>query len=308
MITLRQDPYLWWHLTGVVTLPIWLDGCLAGLAVGDPAISVGLELGLLLLIGVLPTLGLQWFRPIYLFRVGFLSLRPGNLTDPQLQLLTCYKGWRQKIVALLASIGLAALLITLYQIAPIATAVTPFAGMGRAAGWWLCAGCFFCANWFGQTALAALGLLLARERTLDRTQPYAVAAIAHDFSGLGIQIGQIFPQRWLSPLAAAATPAATTLDSAASRDATQSESVAESPAEIATRERDEAALEVTESNPISQVDLAATAVPARGPDVEADGHTDATPIVQTEPEVRAIENQTADQTADQTPLASEDIS
>ncbi|NJN19950.1 MAG: low-complexity tail membrane protein [Leptolyngbya sp. RL_3_1] len=306
MITLRQDPYLWWHLAGVATLPIWLDGCLAGLAVGDPAISVGLELGLLLLLGVLPTLGLQWFRPVYLFRVGPLSLRPGNLTGPQLRLLTCQQGWRQKVVALLASIGLASLLIALYQMAPIAAAITPFAGIGRAAGWWLCAGCFFCANWFGQTALAALGLLLARERTLDRTQPYAVTAIAHDFSGLGIQIGQIFPQRWLSPLAAAAT----TLDSAASRDATQSESVAESPAEIATRERSEAALEVTESNPISQVDLASTAVPARGPDVEADG-PDAAPIFQTEPEALAIEDQMEGQTEDQedqTPLASEDAS
>jgi hypothetical protein len=306
MITLRQDPYLWWHLAGVVTLPIWLDGCLAGLAVGDPAISVRLELGLLLLLGVLPTLGLQWFRPIYLFRVGPLSLRPGSLTDPQLRLLTCQQSWRQKIVALLASIGLAALLITLYQIAPIAAAVTPFAGMGRAAGWWLCVGCFFCANWFGQTALAALGLLLVSERTLAHTQPYELTAIANNFFGLGIQIGQIFPQRWLSPLAASATPAAP-LDSDLSRDAIQSEATAESPTSIVS-DSDEAALDTTESSLIPPVDLASTAVPERGLDVEADVQTDDLPIVQTPSAALAIENQPEGETEDQTPLDSEDAS
>jgi hypothetical protein len=191
MGTLRPDPYLWWHFAGVATLPLWLDGCLAGLAVGDPAISVGVELGLLILLGTTPLLGLQWFRPLYLFRVGPLALSTEALTAAQTRLLTLQRSWLQKGVALCTALGLAAILIVLYRMAPVAAAATPFASIGRTSGWLLCAACFLLANWFGQTAMSALGLLLARDRTLERTQPYELTKITHDFVGVLIQVGQI---------------------------------------------------------------------------------------------------------------------
>ncbi len=197
MITLRQDPYLWWHVAGIATVPLWLDGCFAGLAVGDPAIFIWVELGLLILVGTLPVLGLQWFRPFYLFRVGPLALSPDALTASQSRLLTLQHSWLQKGVALCVGLGLAGGLVTLYRVAPISASTTPFAGIGRASGWGLCAVCFCLANWFGQTSISALGLLLARDRTLERTHTYEMAAIAQDFSGVAIRVGQIFPRHWL---------------------------------------------------------------------------------------------------------------
>ncbi|MDA0267203.1 MAG: low-complexity tail membrane protein [Cyanobacteria bacterium] len=195
-MTRRQDPYLWWHVAGIATMPLCLDGCFAGLAVGDPAISMGVELGLLILVGTLPVLGLQWFRPFYLFRVGPLALNPDALTASQSRLLTLQRSWLHKGMAVLTGLGLAIVLVTLYNVAPIAASTTPFASSGRTTGWLLCAICFCLANWFGQTSISALGLLLARNRTLERTHAYEMAAIAQDFSGLAIGVGQIFPRPW----------------------------------------------------------------------------------------------------------------
>jgi len=205
MASLRQDPYLWWHLAGAATLPLWLGGCLAGLAVGDPVINVWVEQGLLIALGITLPLGLQWLRPIYLFRVGPLALSPAGLTDTQVRSLSLQRRWPQKAAALLTAIVLSSILIRLYRVAPIAAAATPFASLGRTSGWLLCAGCFALPNWLGQTAISALGLLLARERTLEQTQPDTSTAIAQHFSGLFIQVGQVFPRQWLqenAPLAA----------------------------------------------------------------------------------------------------------
>jgi hypothetical protein len=42
----RSDPYLWVHLAGLATVPLWIDLCLLGLAVGNPALP-GLELAVI---------------------------------------------------------------------------------------------------------------------------------------------------------------------------------------------------------------------------------------------------------------------
>jgi hypothetical protein len=62
----RCDPYLWVHLAGLATVPLWIDLCLLGLAVGNPTWP-GLELGFIVAVGVLPVLVMQLRRPFYIF-------------------------------------------------------------------------------------------------------------------------------------------------------------------------------------------------------------------------------------------------
>ena len=64
----HRDPYLWIHLAGLATVPLWLDIGLAGLAVGDPVVAPGVELLTLALVGTLPILWMQLQRPFYIFR------------------------------------------------------------------------------------------------------------------------------------------------------------------------------------------------------------------------------------------------
>ena len=62
----RCDPYLWVHLAGLATVPLWIGLCLLGLAVGNPTWP-GLELGFIVAVGVLPVLVMQLRRPFYIF-------------------------------------------------------------------------------------------------------------------------------------------------------------------------------------------------------------------------------------------------
>ncbi|MEM9245882.1 MAG: low-complexity tail membrane protein, partial [Cyanobacteria bacterium P01_F01_bin.153] len=76
MTALRRDPHLWIHLAGLASVPLWLDLCLAGLAVGDPVVPPWLEMGLLGLIGSGPLLWMQWQRPFYPFSLLLFAIRP----------------------------------------------------------------------------------------------------------------------------------------------------------------------------------------------------------------------------------------
>ncbi|MGD1906981.1 MAG: low-complexity tail membrane protein [Leptolyngbyaceae cyanobacterium] len=266
MTSPRQDPYLWWHLAGAATLPLWLDGCLAGLAVGDPVINVWLEQGLLIALGITLPLGLQWRRPIYLFRVGPLALSAEALTENQVRWLSLQRGWPQKVIALLTAIALSSVLVVLYGVSPIAAATTPFASLGRTPGWLICAGCFAIANWFGQTAISALGLFLAKARTLEHTQPYDRTKISQDFSGMLIQVGQVLPKQWLEAKAASPEANRPPAPADSSTEVEQDYSQAEAPVEAAIVEsiepqeplpNDEAEPEATENGAL----LAAESAP-----------------------------------------------
>lgn len=189
----RRDPYLWIHFAGIATLPLWLDLCLAGLAVGDPVVPPWLELGTLGLVGTLPVLSMQLRRPFYVFSLLAIAVRPDQLGENQRRLLTRQRTWPSRLSTVLGAVALLAILAWLYQLAPIAAALTPFAGQSRATGWLICAIAFLLANVFVQVPATVLPLLLAPPDATIKSQPYEVADIRRDFTVVGLRIGRILP-------------------------------------------------------------------------------------------------------------------
>ena len=86
-----SDPYLWIHLAGVAALPIFLEVCFLGLAVGDPVLPLGLELLLVAAVGIAPVVWMQWQRPFYIFSLMAIALKPEQLTVDRRKLLRLFK-------------------------------------------------------------------------------------------------------------------------------------------------------------------------------------------------------------------------
>ncbi|MEO1094474.1 MAG: low-complexity tail membrane protein [Cyanobacteria bacterium J06638_28] len=194
MTALRRDPHLWLHLAGLASVPIWLDLCLAGLAVGDPVVPPWLEMGLLGLIGSVPLLWMQWRRPFYPFSLLLVAVRPDSLSSQRLQLLSRQRSWLGKVLAIVSVGILTGALVLLYPLAPMAAGCTPFAGQSRAVGWLIAAIAFFLANFFLQLAMSALPLLLTPDQALKNTASYDTAHILRDFTVSGIRLRQILPE------------------------------------------------------------------------------------------------------------------
>lgn len=191
---LRQDPYLWIHLSGLATLPLWVAVCIAGLATADPVLPVWLEMALLTVVGILPVLWMQWQRPFYIFSLGFLSLTPAALTETQRQFLTLFRTWPVRLLVLAGAVGLAPLLWQIYRLAPVAATSTPFVGANRLLGLTIAALAFLAMNLFVQVPLSVLRILLAKPATVAEAVPYPVGAIARDFSLIGLQSRHLLPE------------------------------------------------------------------------------------------------------------------
>lgn len=188
-----SDPYLWIHLAGLATVPIWLELCLLGLAVGDPVLPVWLELFLIGIAGIVPTLWMQWQRPFNIFSLLAVALKPERLTEAQRQLLTLFTVPRNRFLAIAVSIVLAIVLQKLYFIAPIAASITPFTFAGRFGGLVVVAIAFLGANLFTQVPVAVLSVLLTSESTFAATLPFATDQISQRFTAIGLPVNQILP-------------------------------------------------------------------------------------------------------------------
>ncbi|TVQ05457.1 MAG: low-complexity tail membrane protein [Leptolyngbya sp. DLM2.Bin27] len=188
----RCDPYLWIHLVGVATVPLWIDLCLLGLAVATPTLP-GLELGLIVALGVLPVLVMQLRRPFYIFSLPGLALRPGALKDDQLRLLTQFRRWRVRLGALLVPVPLVWVLVKLYPLAFLAREFSPFGGWGRLGGIAIAVLGFFLANLFLQVPVAVLQVMATPDRRMQTVAPYPADQIAASFTWFGLSVGKILP-------------------------------------------------------------------------------------------------------------------
>jgi len=193
MTSPRHDPYVWIHLAGLATVPLWLDLCLSGLAVGDPVVPPWLELTTLGWVGTVPILWMQLQRPFYIFSIPGLAIRPDKLGEDRRRLLTLQRNWGTRILVCLSAIALFLVLYWLYQLAPIAADMTPFAAKSRTAGWLICAVSFLFANLFVQVPATVIPLLLASPSTLENSQPYEPTAILKRFMVLGLRVPAILP-------------------------------------------------------------------------------------------------------------------
>lgn len=188
----RCDPYLWVHLAGLATVPLWIDLGLLGLAVGTPTLP-GLELAVIIVLGVLPVLVMQLWQPFYIFSLPGLALRPTALQDDQRRLLTQFRRWRVRLGALLVPLPLVWLLVKLYPLAFLAREITPFGDWGRLGGVAIAALSFFFANLFLQVPVAVLQVLATPDCRMQTVVPYSVDAIPADFTWFGMTIGKILP-------------------------------------------------------------------------------------------------------------------
>jgi hypothetical protein len=192
MTAYRYDPYLWVHLAGLATVPFWLTLCLLGLAV-DYSTQPALELSLVLGFGLLPVLYMQLRRPFCIFGLLLLALKPSALTEEQRQLLTVFRYWRIRLIAPLVSLVLGWFVVQLYQMAPIASAITPFDKWGRLGGLVIATIGVFGANLFLQVPMSVLGVLATSNSSLQAAAPYPVTAINQDFCHFGIPAAKILP-------------------------------------------------------------------------------------------------------------------
>ncbi|MBF2027853.1 MAG: low-complexity tail membrane protein [Oscillatoriales cyanobacterium C42_A2020_001] len=187
-----SDPYLWIHLAGIATLPIWLELCLLGLAVGDPLLPVWLEIILVGIAGIAPILWMQWQRPFYIFSLVAIALKPEQLTEDQRRLLTLFKSQRHRILAVAVAVVMLVVLQKLYYGAAIASTIAPF-GSARWLGLLLAAIAFLGANLFLQVPVSVISVMLTSDATFASTPPYAIDQIRSTFSRFGFPVNQILP-------------------------------------------------------------------------------------------------------------------
>jgi hypothetical protein len=210
-----SDPYLWIHLAGLAAVPILLELCLLGLAVGDPILPVWLEIMLVAAVGIGPVLWMQWQRPFYIFSIVAVALQPTQLTEAQRRLLTLFKSPRNRVGAIGVALLLLLVLQRLYAGAAIAVAVAPLPPSAHGLGLLWAAIAFLATNLFLQVPVSVLGVMLNSEATVAATPPQTLEAITSGFTILGLKLRQILPALVATPPAA---PAIATTNPATGHD------------------------------------------------------------------------------------------
>ncbi|AFZ30117.1 hypothetical protein Glo7428_1556 [Gloeocapsa sp. PCC 7428] len=192
-MSFRSEPMLWIHLSGLAVVPICLDVCLLGLAVGDPVLPIWLEVALVAAMGVVPVVWMQLQRPFYIFAVLAIALKQEKLTTQQRQILSLINTRINKVLTILAAVLLVTVLWQLYQIAPV-VALTLFPREWRILGL-LLAGCSFAfANLFFQIPVSVMRVLVTSDAEFAAIKPYPQENIAPDFTILGLQVNQLLPK------------------------------------------------------------------------------------------------------------------
>ncbi len=193
MATHRYDPYLWVHLAGLATVPLWLAISMLGLAVGSPQWP-GLELALLALLGVSPALWMQLGRPFYIFSLLALTLKPTALSDDQRRMLTLFQQWWVRSLAVVSPVLLVWLLWEIYPRAVVASDITPFASLGHFGGLAVAAGSFALANLFLQVPVSVLAVMATSEKRFKRTAPYPLDKVKANFTQVVIHLNRLLPE------------------------------------------------------------------------------------------------------------------
>ena len=189
-----SEPILWIHLAGLATLPIFLEICLLGLAVGDPVLPVWLEFLFVAAIGVLPVLWVQLVRPFSIFAVVGIAQKPEQLNEQQRKILTRINTKANRLLAVLSAIFLIVVLWQLYQVAPVAANITPFPPSWHWGGLLIAGLAFLGSNVFLQIPVSVARVFVTSETEFAATKPYPLERIPEDFTVVGLQVDRILPQ------------------------------------------------------------------------------------------------------------------
>ena len=214
-----SDPYVWLHLAGLAIVPLLLELCFVGLAVGDPILPVWLEFFLVAAVGIVPILWMQWQRPFCIFSVVALALAPGNLSDPRRRMLRFFRTSVNQVLAIATAIALAIVLWQVYRFAPLAADLAPFSSRWQGLG--LAAIAFFGVNLFTQVPVSVLRLLTVSDRQLAAQDPYSPERIPLDFVLFGLRLRHILPEPKVRPLSPPPAPTTSQLSDLSTPEATE---------------------------------------------------------------------------------------
>jgi hypothetical protein len=189
-----SEPFLWIHLSGLATLPIWLEICWLGLAIGDPVLPVWLEFALVAAIGVLPVLWMQLNRPFLIFAILGVAQKPEQLDEQQRKILSLIHSPWNRLLAVIAAVFWVGVLWQLYRLAPVAANVVPLPPGLRLLGLLIAGLAFLASNLFLQVPVSVARVFVTSETEFAATKPYALERIRQDFTIVGLQVNQILPQ------------------------------------------------------------------------------------------------------------------
>jgi hypothetical protein len=195
MSSFKSEPFLWIHLSGIVAFPIFLGITWFGLSVGDRLPSVGLEILLMLGVGIIPVFLMQWSRPFEIFSLLILAMKPDKITCQQRQILSLFKMPKQRILSAVTALVMGGILYGLYQLPPL-TAIelpifTQYSDQLHWLGLWIACFAFAGANLFSQVPISVLGVLFSNEQQFAAIAPYPTDKILQDFTLAGFRVDKI---------------------------------------------------------------------------------------------------------------------
>jgi hypothetical protein len=192
MSSLRSEPFLWIHLSGIALFPIFLEITWLALAIGNPASFAVLELLPIAIVGIIPVLWMQLVYPFDIFSILLVSLKPEKLTIQQRKILTLLKTKQQQWLSAIAAILMIFVLWLLARLAPLAIELVAFLPQWRVFGLAIASLAFLGSNLFLQVPLGVLSVLLSSESKLANIEPYQLETIEKSFTVPGIKVNKIF--------------------------------------------------------------------------------------------------------------------
>lgn len=200
----RAEPFLWIHLAGLATAPLWAALFLFAIANPDPFLPAGFTALLAGIIGIGSVLWMQLRRPFYIFSLAVLALRPEALQEHQRKLLRWFLSSLNRILAIATAIGLGLLLIQLYRWLPIVQLQNPLAALDPFPAFLLAIAAVLALSLFVQVPVSVAPLLWLSDDAIASTEPLAPGQVAQQFTILGLPLKSLLPAQWYGTEAGAA--------------------------------------------------------------------------------------------------------
>lgn len=192
MKSFRTEPFLWIHFAGIAVAPIALLVVWLSLAIATPLTPYWLELIILMAIGIIPVLLMQWQKPFEIFSLLVVALRPEILTLKQRKILSLFKLPKQRLLTVLTALIMVAKLSAIYYFAPLATLPVVNLPQIRILALAVAAIAFFIANLFVQVPASVLGVILTKDRIFEEVEPINITEIPQKLTVFGIRVKKIF--------------------------------------------------------------------------------------------------------------------
>jgi hypothetical protein len=199
MNSFRFEPFLWLHLAGLVTLPLWLGLFAVGFAMGTPLLPFWLEFGVVAVIGILPILWMQWSRPFYIFSLLLIAMKPTTLTLLQRQILSRFNTQVNHGLSLITTVLLIGILSQVNRVSVMVSDVAGMLPQWHIMGLLLATLAGLGCSLFCHVPASVLGVLFTKTDDFVQTQPLNEAEIRQQFLIVGWQVQQILPMSSSNP-------------------------------------------------------------------------------------------------------------